>query len=442
MRAKKVFIADQVGLGKTPEAIASIETAKAYPAVVSCPPSLVLNWKKEIERFAPQRKVAVVKGRKEFPEDEHDFLVIGDANLDHWKTKLKGYKGYVFDESHRFKNFEAKRTKAAILIAKQAEMVLLLTGTPITNRPAEYAAQLKVLGRLSDFGGKWPFYKRYANAFRDNFGQWNIQGASHLEELNRKLRGTCYIRRTKDQVLDELPEIRRSFLYVEPSAKVMKEYRKAEADIASFLAMRAAEIAREIGQSPQSAAVRARIKAEAAEHLVRLSTLRRLAALAKIEAVEEWAKERVENEEKVVLAAHHRAVVDAFADAFGAAKIQGGMKAEEVEAGKEDFQERDQMVMVLSIQAGGTGHTLTAAKELGIVELPWTPADVEQTEGRVHRKGQTRGVLITTFVAEGTIDEQMVELLDEKRAIVEASIEGETTQQLSIAGDLLLSFLP
>lgn len=443
LRTRKCFIADEMGLGKTVEAIAALEAAGEFPVVVVCPPSLLLNWAMEIRRFTPHRTVALVRNRSEFPDEEYDYVILGDSNLTTWAGRLGGHKSYVFDESHRFKNYDAKRTKAAIKIAKGADgLVLNLTGTPIINRPAEYASQIDILGLLKEFGGKWPFYKRYANAYQDRFGQWDISGASHLEELNQRLRGLCYIRRTKEQVLKELLPERRERLYVEGERKIMVEYAKAEADIASFVAERAAAIARELGKSPYSAAVRARIRAEAAEHLVRISALRRLAALAKLPAVFEWIDAHIENGLKVVVAAHHRDVVDAVANRYGNIKIQGQMDVERVELNKYKFQFEDAQVMALSIDAAGLGHTLTAAQDIAIVELPWTPGAVDQTVARLHRMGQEGSVLATFFLAEGTIDFKMMKLLEDKEQIVKAATEGgEFEKSGGIAGELLLSYL-
>jgi len=441
VKAKKTFIADEVGLGKTIQAIATLEETGAYPAVVTAPPSLLLNWQKEINAFAPHRSVAIVQDRQNFPEGEFDYLIIGDSNIATWKKQLKGYQGYVFDESQRFKRYEAKRTKAAIDMAKKGEVVLLLTGTPITNRPAEFASQLQIIGRLDDFGGKWAFYKRYAKAYKDRFGKWDISGASNLPELNQRLRSTCYVRRLKKQVLKDLPEIRKHRMYVALGDTAMAEYDKAEQDIIEYMAQRAAQIARELGESPNSAAVRARFRASAAEELVKLAALRRLAALGKLPAIHEWIEERVNEGLKVVVGAHHRDVVDAIAEKWGKVKIQGGMRKEDVEENKHIFQEGDAPVMVISIQAGGTGHTLTAAQDVLIAEHPWTPAERTQLIGRLHRIGQTNSILAVDMIASKTIDEQIVDLLDKKEAIVEAATEGKNVQSTSIASELLFDFL-
>jgi SNF2 family DNA or RNA helicase len=430
--ARRTFIADDMGLGKTLQSIATLEYVwDSYPAVVVCPPSLVLNWVAEWNRWLPNRKIAPVINRKDFPEKgSYDVVVIGYSNIAHWEKRLTGHRSYIFDESHYAKTPTAQRTKAAVKIAKSAHkdgIVLCLTGTPVTNRPNEYASQLDILGRLKDFGGLWGFYRRYCGAFQDNFGQWNISGNSHLDELNERLRGTCYIRRTKDQVLSDLPPVVHSKVLVEGNPAAMKEYIKAEKDILLYIAERARQLALEQGKPSYGAAIAAMIRAEANEHLVRLSVLRRLAAKAKMEVAAEWINGRIENGKKVVVAAHHREVVDELARKFGNIRIQGGMSVEEVEENKRRFQTESidsAPVIVLSIQAAKTGHTLTAAEECLFVELPWTPADLDQTYSRLHRIGQKGSVTSTYMLAAGTIDEDIYDLIEKKRAVVDAAIEG------------------
>lgn len=440
--ARRCFIADDMGLGKTLQAIATLEFVKSnldefgenvdpYPAVVVCPPTLVLNWAKEYEKWLPERKVATVKNRSDFPESGFDILVVGYSNIKAWENQLRGYQSYIFDESHYCKSPDAQRTKAAIKIARSAPsngIVLCLTGTPVTNRPSEYAPQLDILGKLGEFGGKWGFYRRYCAAFRDRFGQWNISGHSNLDELNDRLRGNCYIRRTKEQVLEELPPVRHSKVIVDGTAGGMKEYLKAEADIVEYLMERARQIAVELGESPGSAAVRAKMRAERNEHLVKIGVLRKLAAKAKMPAVTEWVESHVEAGKKVVIAAHHREIVDELAAKYGNLKIQGGMDVTDVEAQKSRFQSEpveDAPAIVLSIQAAKTGHTLTAAEDVLFVELPWTPSDVDQTYSRCHRLGQKGSVTATYLLCAGTIDEQIYNIIERKRGVVNAATEGE-----------------
>ena len=449
VKHKKVFCADEMGLGKTLEALASVQYENAYPCLVVCPPNLALNWAKEIDKFFPSRTWRRVINRSEFPEEDADFTIIGYSNIDYHPEALKGYQSYIFDESHYLKNPKAKRTKRAQKIAKTVPaegMVLCLTGTPITNRPAEYGPQLELIGRLKEFGGLWAFYKRYCGAFQDRFKQWHIDGATNLDELNDRLRASCYIRRTKSQVLKDLPPIRHSEWMIDPDPKYKKEYEEAENDIGKFMAERAAELAEEMGENPHSAAVRAKLAAESHEHLIRLSVLKRIAAKMKLKAVDEWVQSRINEGRKVVLAAHHREIVNLLSNEYGGLKIQGGMSVAEVEAAKKEFMEKtaeEAPVIVLSIQAAKSGHTLTVAQDMLFVEHPWTPADVDQVSARIHRIGTTGSVQITHALAAGTIDEQVFALINSKRIVVDAATEGVITSGTEVtAASLLADFLP
>ncbi len=441
--ARRCFIADDMGLGKTLQAIATLEETMTYPSVIVCPPNLVLNWAKEYAKWLPDRKVATVTNRKDFPEAGYEVLVVGYSNIQHWQKQLLNHNAYVFDESHYIKSPTAQRTKSAIKIAKSAPrdgIVLCLTGTPITNRPAEYGPQLDALGKLDDFGGLWGFYRRYCGAFRDRFGQWNISGHSHMDELNEKLRGNCYIRRTKDQVLPDLPPVRHNPVYVSGTDAAMREYKKAEDDIVEYLAAQARRIAEELGKNPKSAEVVARIKAEYNQALVEMSVLRRLAAKAKMPAVIELVEQHIESGQKVVIAAHHREIVDELSERFGGLKIQGGMDIEDVEDAKSRFQGEDvgtAPVIVLSIQAAKTGHTLTASQDVLFVELPWTPADLDQTYSRCHRLGQKGSVTVTYLLCEGTIDEHIYNLIENKRAIVDVATDGGVASGVSVGSALV-----
>lgn len=184
------------------------------------------------------------------------------------------------------------------------------------------------------------------------------------------------------------------------------------------------------------------MKAESAQNLIRLSVLRRLAAKAKMETINEWVEQRTSDGAKVVIAAHHRDVVDELANRFGGLKIQGGMSVEDVEVAKKKFQEESSAtVMVLSIQAAKTGHTLTASQEILFVELPWTPADIDQTYSRLHRMGQRGSVTATYALCAGTIDEEIYSLIASKRNVVNSAVDGSGSpeSELDMGAQLVLN---
>src|SRR5262249_88965 len=145
---------------------------------------------------------------------------------------------------------------------------------------------------------------------------------------------------------------------------VMARYRQAETDLLGYLAERARQEAERLGTDPTSAAVQAAMRAQAAEHLVAINTLRQLAGHAKRAHVTAWIGERVAPGQKVMVAAHHRGEVDHYAATFGGLKLQGGQPVADKEAAKAAFQQQpaaEAPVIAVAIGAGGVGHTLTAA---------------------------------------------------------------------------------
>lgn len=419
----RCLIADQMGLGKTVEAIASLEYRDAFPAIIVCPASLKENWKREINKWLPHRSVNILSGKGNIANV--DVNIVNYDIIGRFIEPIMHLKpmGLVLDESHYVKTSKTKRTEAVRDIAKkvpQSGTVLLLSGTPVTNRPEELVSQLEILGMLSRFGGKWAFLKRYTNAYHNGFG-WDTKGASNLNELNMKLRQNCYIRRTKDEVLKELPAKTRNVVHVEPSGKGYVEYRKAEGDLLSFLA--------ENGYRAS----------DTAEHLRRTTVLKRLAADAKMESVIEWIDSFLEScDRKLVVFAHNVAIVDYLAGKYGNLRVSGQDSMEDRQHAVDSFQKDPKArVIVLNLQAGGVGLTLTAGSDVCFVQQGWTPGEHDQAEDRCHRIGQENSVQVWYLIGVNTIDEDIYDLIDAKRAVVDAVTDGDEVQQAGVIGDLM-----
>lgn len=499
--ARRTFIADEMGLGKTAQALGTIEAVQTYPALVVCPVKIRTNWAREAEAWLPEGKRIAVVVPPSTPRDEQarmaaagftpllgqprpgfDIYITGypllHTQVEAWAGV--GLKGLVLDESHYCKGRDkvgvcpacgsemtrkgackgpeehvaSKRqqrkvykvlwTRAAKAISETIPsdgVVLALSGTPNKNTPQDFVAQLDILGRLDDLGGEWHFLTRWCGAYRDSWG-WRTGGASNLAELNERLRSTCYIRRAKADVLPDLPALDRREGRVELDTTDMAEYRRIEADFLSFIAQRAAELAEEEGEDPSSAAWEARLRAEAAEHLVRITTLRRSAAAAKIGIAKEWVEQFLdETDRKLIVFAHHREVVEALANEFDCERIDGGT-SDSMGAVDRFQNDPNVRVIVIGIMAGGVGLTLTAASDMLFIEQAWTPADLDQAEARAYgRVNDAHGATATYLLADGTIDEDMWELIGEKRVVFHAAADGEAmapSKKQSVAGDLLV----
>jgi SNF2 family DNA or RNA helicase len=431
VNAKRLFIADEMGLGKTVQALAVIHKLNTYPAIIVCPASLKINWQRETKKWLPKDKtVEVLRGRKGYVPSA-DIVIVNYDILDYWASLLNGFKAVVFDESHYCKNPKAKRTKAAIALAdKVQEPIMCLTGTPVLNNPSELTAQLRILGRLKEFGG--------ASKFRDTY-----TGNRHLPELNRRLRQSMYVRRRKIDVLKELPPKRWSDVIVEPAFDQMKKYREAESDLISFLARRAHESAEKAGATTheaREAALIATMKAQAAEQLVAVNTLKKLASEAKYSSAVEWIDNFLTSESKLIVFTWHKDLANKIAKHYGAVKLTGDSTIEERTHAVDTFQtDSNCKVFVSTLKAGGVGITLTASSDVLFLEQGWTPADMDQAADRAHRIGQQDSVTAWTLIAEGTIDEDIKELIAYKRELVDASTDGKVLEdKQNILTDLLI----
>jgi len=453
LRQQRTFIADEMGLGKTVQALATLHAANAYPALIVCPASLKLNWKREAEKWLPGKSISVLNGGTDHNYDADIVILNYDILKKHAPAlKEKKFVGIVYDESHYCKNYKAQRTEAAKELARSAKYRLALTGTPLLNRPQELLSQLQILGRLNDVGGFWEFAKRYCGAYKGRYG-WDFSGAAHLDELNQKMRSVCYIRRNKADVLTELPEKQRANIALQIDNR--RDYARAETELIEWLKDRAGqdaafleEIAAEAEQAvagiedpderekarrryvnrrKTERAETAAEKARRAEQLVRIEALKQLAAAGKLTGVREWVSSFVESD-KLVLFASHVEIQKALLETFpGAAHIFGEDSAETRQSNVDRFQNDPECkLIVCSLAAAGVGITLTAASNVAFVEFGWNPAAHDQAEDRCHRIGQKNQVTAWYLIAEDTIDGDIISLIEAKRQVVDAATDGET----------------
>jgi superfamily II DNA or RNA helicase len=404
--SRRTFIADEQGLGKTVEALATLESDEAYPAVVVCPASLKLNWQREIEHWLPHRSVTVVSGTSGAHEPA-DIVVLNYEIVHAHRSRLtlRRPKALVLDESHYVKNPRAKRTQAVRKLAAGLTpdaLRLLLTGTPVMNHAEELIAQLRVLGRLEEFGSGARFARRF-------------QGAGAEERIHWHLRRTCFVRRLKSEVLPQLPAKRQ--VVVPVALENEREYRMAERDVIEWLRSQPLDLG-EL-EAKVAAALRA-------ERLAQLNTLRRLAARGKIGPALAWIHDFLESDEPLVVFAGHREVQELLLERFpDALHVLGRDSIEQREATVQAFQSgTGPQLLIAATRVAGQGITLTRASNVAFLDLEWTPAMHDQAEDRLHRIGQHDAVTAWYLLAAETIDETMIELIARKRGIVGAVTDG------------------
>jgi SNF2 family DNA or RNA helicase len=443
LRRNRILIADEMGLGKTPQALAFLQARKDLrPAVIVCPASLKLNWIQEINKFlgdTPENITSILSGKK--PESVSAATPIQIINydvLDAWLPVLKP-KVVIGDEAHYIKNGKSARSKAFKKLCRGAEMVMLLTGTPVMNRPIELFYLVNMLAP-HEFSDYISFGKRYCAGHEkqivirggDKKMIWDFSGQSNLQELNTKLKRSVMIRRLKKDVLDDLPPLRYASVPVELSNP--EAYLEAERNFIRWLR---GEITEGTYSSEKLVAAR---KAQA---MTKIEYLKQIAAMGKLDAAIEWVKDFLESGEKLVLFVHHRSVGNAIVNAFpGCAVLSGATKEKDRMPNVNRFQTNPECrLFVGSIQAAGVGLTLTAASNVAVLEYPWRPADMIQAVSRCHRIGQKSSVTAWCLVAkvEGTetIDEKILKTLRDKVSMVDAIVDGTADTDKGILDDVL-----
>ena len=426
------MIADQPGLGKTCQSLAYIALhPEMRPAVVVCPASLKLNWAREAEMWLETADVVeVIKNGKPYPlTADIGIIILNYDILKKWLPELKAVKPQIliYDESHSIKNPKAARSKAAAQLAKTVPHKILLTGTPILNRPSELWNQLCIIDTIKyNNRSFFSWHKRYTAAHKIKIGRmpdpsipgkwmdrtaWDFSGASNLDKLADSLKGIM-VRRTKDEVLPELPAKRRQVIRVQIDN--LREYARAEKDFLSW--------------TKEHKGNTAAARVSSVEQLSKVEALRQIAIQGKMKQAMAWISDFLETGEKLVVFATHRATIDTLMQEFPntAVRLDGGMCAEEKQLSIDRFQgDDDTRLFVGNVKAAGQGIPLFAASNVIFLELDWTPMMHVQCEDRLHRIGQKNAVNCYYLFAEGTIDEKIADMLEAKGGITSAAI-GDT----------------
>lgn len=450
LKQRRVILGDEMGLGKTPQLIAVALKAveQGLRVLISVPPSLRLQWKREIDKFTNNAlTIEILEGTRATQCNGAQVTIIGDASIAGWAQALnnEGFGALLVDEAHRFKNGKAKRTIALQGIARgiPAEgYVVLASGTPAVNRPVELVPLLDTIGQLNPvFGSAGSFKWRYCDPIKNAFG-WTFNGSTNSAELHEKLRGTCYIRRKKADVLTELPAKRQAQVAIALTNTELRDYLRIEED---FLAWVLHKGGRE-----------AVLRVSRAETITQLTALRQEIAKVKVKHAIEHIESIIEGDQPVVIFGHHRAVLESIiaecearsADdpRWNVVSVLGGKSDADKQLAVDDFQSGRASVFVGNYTSAGVGLTLTRANQWVSVELPWTPAELQQATDRCHRIGQTASVTCWHLTGartngELTIDDRLFGLLNSKAEVLSAVLDGNAEDLNVEAGSLVASLL-
>ena len=452
------LIADEMGLGKTIQALGVINAdATIKQVLVVCPASLRLNWAREAGRWLVRSfKPHVVESNDPIPADAALVIVNYDRLLrqDTFDALMaRQWDLLIADEAHYAKNPAARRTRALLGkpartgrnpepatpgLADRATRKLLLTGTPLMNKPIELHPLLACLAP-AEFGNFMGYAKRYAAAYQGRYG-WDFSGSAHLDELQERMRGCCMVRRLKADVLKDLPAKRRQVIELPPNgtARALAHEQAAGAQHeATLAALRdEADLAHAAGDKAAYAAAVAQLTQAARTAFTEMSAARHELAMAKAPHVVAHVTSALEDGlAKGVVFAHHKDVVAALVaglTGYGVVSITGDTAMDARQAAVDSFQADPAVrVFVGNIQAAGVGLTLTAASTVIFAELDWVPANVTQAEDRCHRIGQHDSVLVQHLVVDGSLDARMAKALVAKQALADKALD-DTADQIVV----------
>jgi SNF2 family DNA or RNA helicase len=412
-------LADDMGLGKTVQALALLQQrASKGPALVVCPTSVVHNWVAETSRFAPSLCASVLgsasdRGALLEACGRNDVIVCSYGVLASEAEALAEveFSTAVFDEAHALKNHDTKRAQAAQSI--RAEFRLGLTGTPVENRVEELWGVFRVLvpgllGSKSHFDEC--FAKPIANGEREH--------AATLRAIVRHF----ILRRTKSQVLDELPPRTEITVLVDPHPNEQAYYE----------ALRQRAVEKLAGGDPRKKRFRVlaeitRLRQAAVDP--RLLDEHAAPAGAKLDAALEHVLALREEGHRALVFTQFLGSMALLRQRFDAAGVEyleldGSTPAAERARRVEAFQRGEGDVFMLSLRAGGVGMNLTGADYVLHVDPWWNPAVEDQATDRAHRIGQTRPVTVYRLVTRGTIEEKILALHERKRDLADDLLSG------------------
>lgn len=501
LQRKDTLIGDPPGLGKTLQAVGvSNCDIHARRILVICPASLKENWRREwtlwdtkgltvgIAETSKQIRVpdGIFKSGKRkgqpktriaevIPEfwPDTEVVIVNPDILSRYEKQIKGqvWDILIVDEAHSLKTAESGRT-LFVLGGSRKEFVLnsdgkktnrkervyynpieanrrvFLTGTPMMNRPVELWPIVKAFDP-NGLGRNYEEYVyRYCGAWHDpmrgKFGALDVSGATNLEELGQKLRAAFMIRRSKKEVLPELPDIFRQVVLLD--SLEIRDLVERESEIAEALKLYEVSILKnnrseleqdiEIGKQvidvvekygfgdayadPDKPNARA-LNIEFAAAILglepplvqamfeELAAVRRALGLAKLSTVVPWVKNFLDGGEKLILFAYHSDVVKRLAEElqeYSPAVIWGGTQVNKRQAEVDRFQTDEACrVIIMNIDAGGVGYTLTRAADVAFAEGDWVPTKIQQAIDRACRIGQLAAKIMAFFLmANGSLD--------------------------------------
>lgn len=387
LRQSGACMGDDMGLGKSRQTVvASRMAAGSGRVLIVCPASLRLNWEREIKMIYPEARVGMV-GEDSISSMAGCDWVIGNYERMGGLVRENGLEFAVMavDEAHYLKEYKSGRTRNVFLLAARIERCFVVTGTPLLNREIEMHTLLRITGHRLGSLTLAEFRKRYAGT------------PEKRAALAAAIQGWM-IRRSKD-VLKDLGDKARQYVHLSPEG--LEVYREIYSDM-SLQAM------------PKIVRLRKCLEGLKIPYLV--------------ETVQAMGED-----DKLLIFCEYMSTVEALKQALaglgvGCVSLVGSDTLKRRQAAVDAFQQDANVrVFIGTTMAAGVGITLTAANIVAFASMPWTPALMRQAEDRAYRLGQVRDVLVLVPIIQGTIDEGVLQLQENKHTTEQEVVEAAKT---------------
>lgn len=424
----RALLADEQGLGKTVQALALLKLHHEIllPCIIVCPTTVKLQWHHEVMRWCGVQGYLcqVIASGKEKAAPGFDIYVTTYDLLkkeDAFEYVADDIKFVIIDECQRIKNHLSERAKAIQKVCKNIEHILPMSGTPIKNNAGEYFTVLNLVKPMM-----FPHYQTFIDRECDSYsnGGWQKIGGLKNPTLFAEKTREFILRRTKSEVLKDLPALMRKFHHVELNPKLNKAYAEALKELDDLM------------YSEESDSMQL-----AANKLAIMNKMRQITGIGKVQECIEFVQEFIDSNEdrKIVIFTHHINVANTLQMQLDIwlqeqqlnkslsmnSQLSGDQRQEMAVKFKNDTKSR---VMIASTLAAGEGLNLQFCSDAIMLERQWNPANEEQAEGRFHRFGQQNAVSVTYMLASETIDEFFTDLVEQKRAIVSSTLDNKEIQ--------------
>lgn len=423
----RALLADEQGLGKTVQALAllKLHRERLLPAIIVCPTTVKLQWHHEIIRWCGIQGYLcqVIGSSKELAAPGFDIYVTTYDLLkkeECFKLVSDDIKFVIIDECQRIKNHLSDRAKAAQRICKNVEHILPMSGTPIKNNAGEYFTVLNLI-KPRMFPQYSTFLERDCDSYNNGYG-YKVGGLKHPEMFHEKTK-EFILRRTKAEVLPDLPALMRKFQHVELNRKLNAAYDSALKELDELM------YDDEMDGMERSSNM-----------LAIMNKMRQITGISKVEQAVDFTTEfLLSNDRKIVIFTHHLAVANMLVAKLDSWLADGGfgkclhmnssLNADDRQNLTVKFKDdANSRVMIASTLAAGEGLNLQFCSDAIMLERQWNPANEEQAEGRFHRFGQVNAVSVTYMIASETIDEYFTTLVEQKRAVVSSTLDNKAIQ--------------